>query len=84
MYTGQGHVLFSSNASNSLKCSGFDVNANNTTSNSDASLGSGILFRQNNAPDACPYQHGKIHYYAPLCVGREIEDSGVTRHEASR
>lgn len=40
---GQGHVLFSSNASNSLKCRSFFVNANNAASNSNANIDSGSL-----------------------------------------
>ena len=43
MTIGQGHVLFSSNASNSLKCRSFFVNANNAASNSNANIDSGSL-----------------------------------------
>ena len=43
MTIGQGHVLFSSNASNSLKCRSFFVNANGAASNSDANIDSGSL-----------------------------------------
>ena len=43
MTIGQGHVLFSSNASNSLLCSSFFVNANNAASDSNANIDSGSL-----------------------------------------
>ena len=43
MIIGQGHVLFSSNASNSLKCRSFFVNANSAASNSNANISSGSL-----------------------------------------
>lgn len=74
---GRRVVQVSSNANNELNASDFLLNSNNATSNANVNITSGTLSRDNNARR--PYPHGKTHYYTPLCVGREIENSGVTR-----
>ena len=62
--TGQGNVLFSSNASNSLKCRSFFVNANNAASNSDANIDSGSLLY--NKTPMTPVLTNKVKYTTML------------------
>ena len=70
-------LKFSGNTNNGLSDSTFYLNANNATSDSNVNISAGNLSKTKLI--ISPYQQGKIHYYTPLCVGREIEDSGVTR-----
>ena len=73
---GKGFVIFSSNTDNGLNAGRFYVNANNATSNANSNIDSGDLLPNYSMPFPCLYGGGTKNY-APLCVGREIEDSGV-------
>ena len=70
-------LKFSGNTSNGLSDSTFYLNVNNATSDVNVNISARNLSKTNIS--ISPYQHGKTHYYTPLCVGRVIEDSGVTR-----
>ena len=69
-------VIFSSNTDNGLNAGRFYLNANNATSNANANIDSGDLLHNYNTTSPCRSE-GKTKNYAPLCVGREIEGSGV-------
>lgn len=70
-------LIFSGNTNNGTSDSTFYLNVNNDSANSNVNISDSILFKNNEV--LCPYHHGKTHYYAPLCAGREAERSGVTR-----
>ena len=69
-------VIFSSNTDNGLNAGSFYLNANNGTSNANENIDSGDLLHKTNTTSPC-LQVGRTKNYAPLCVGREIESSGV-------
>ena len=69
-------VIFSSNTDNGLNAGSFYLNANNDTSNANGNIDSGDLLHKTSTTSPC-LQAGRTKNYAPLCVGREIESSGV-------
>jgi len=71
-------LKFRTNANNGSSTGGFYLNANNDSANSNVNISGSTL--SNKLSGLCPHPHGETHYYTPLCVGREIEDSGATRH----
>ena len=70
---------FSSNTSNDRNTGSFYLNANNTTSNSNANIGSGTLLNKLISMVYSLLVVSKTNNKIPLSVGREIEGSGVTR-----
>lgn len=70
------HVIFSSNTDNGLNAGSFYLNANNATSNANANIDSADLLPNLLMINPC-LAAGRTNNYAPLCVGREIEGSGV-------
>lgn len=69
-------IIFSSNTDNGLNAGSFYLNANNATSNANANIDSGDLLHKTSTTSPCLLV-GRTKNYAPLCVGREIEGSGV-------
>lgn len=79
MFMGIDLMNFSSNTSNDTNTGSFYLNANNTTSNSNANIGSGTLLNKLISMVYSLLVVSKTNNKTPLSVGREIEGSGVTR-----
>ena len=69
-------VIFSSNTDNGLNAGSFYLSADNAASAANGYFGSGDLLHKTSTTSPC-LQVGRTKNYAPLCVGREIESSGV-------
>lgn len=70
---------FSSNTSNDTNTGSFYLNANNTTSNANTNIDSGTLLNKLISVVYSLLVVSRTNNKTPLSVGREIEDSGVTR-----
>ena len=79
MFMGIDLMNFSSNTSNDTNTGSFYLKANNTTSNSNANIGSGTLLNKLISVVYSLLVVSKTNNKTPLSVGREIEGSGVTR-----
>ena len=69
-------VIFGGSADYGLYAGSFYLSANNGTSYATGYIGSGVLLHKTSTTSPC-LQVGRTKNYAPLCVGREIESSGV-------